>query len=355
MRDMRGIAGLFAVGMLALAGCSGGESGEPSELQVVTESGIAVIGHFGADGEESEDMSGLACDWDSGADEMLCVAIDDESAEARWAVFDGAALTVGDASPLIDGYADSDMPRFDVDSGCPNRDAEAREFDGEGAAYDDGAYYVVGSHGCARGGGEYRPASFFVARLSPEIDAEGGGRIMDIAASANFGMMMAAQTELADYFLQPLNQANGLNIEGLAVHGDRMTFGLRAPVIEGEAFLVDAPIVEIFAAPGTAKANRVTVRRVALGQHAGIRDLAYLPDGRLLILSGPAQEQPVPYRIHLLGDDGELTALTNVTPPRDAKAEAIALVGIEGDSVRLIVMFDSADDGAPRLLRLDLP
>src|SRR3954464_2721240 len=83
-------------------------------------------------------------------------------------------------------------------------------------------------------------------------------------------------------------EPNGLNLEGLAVVGGMLYAGLRAPSLDGSAFIVSTDVEPLFT-PDTPLVPRVIP--LALGRDTGIRDLALLPDGRLLVLAGPAQDQ----------------------------------------------------------------
>lgn len=94
----------------------------------------------------------------------------------------------------------------------------------------------------------------------------------------------------------------GTNIEGIAIIGDRLYAGLRTPTGSSEAFIVSAPVKDLFAlGPDRLKAGVVESFTVDLGTNTGIRDLAALGNNRLLILAGPSVEQAgVEYRLWLL-------------------------------------------------------
>lgn len=90
--------------------------------------------------------------------------------------------------------------------------------------------------------------------------------------------------------------------------------------------------------------------------------MAALPDGRLLVLSGPAQEQKdVPYSIALVtlddvAESGSVQWLARledvVVGGERAKAEAITVLGRDGDVLRLLVLFDGLENGGPREYRI---
>jgi Protein of unknown function (DUF3616) len=84
----------------------------------------------------------------------------------------------------------------------------------------------------------------------------------------------------------------------------------------------------------------------------GIRDLAQLNGGQLLILSGPAQDAPVPFEIHVLDIMAEtstlLGTLDELPDTTGAKAEAISVLSQRGKNVDILVMFDGWSSGGPR-------
>ncbi len=94
-------------------------------------------------------------------------------------------------------------------------------------------------------------------------------------------------------------KSQGTNIEGLAVTGGRLYVGLRTPVDKDAALILSAPVAELFAS-GQQSLNGKSVEPISLklGKMVGIRDLAALQSGGLLILSGPTIEQKdIPYKI----------------------------------------------------------
>ncbi|QLC25830.1 DUF3616 domain-containing protein [Parasphingopyxis algicola] len=331
--------------LTGLAGCGGTPEAAPP-----LETGITVAGHFGEDGAPSEDVSGLACDWQHGAGGMRCLAIEDEGDAAQWASFDGAILAAGRRFGLLGVGQPLGTPPRDI---CSDADPDNRELDGEAAAFDDGVFYVTGSHGCSRNSDELRPASFIVARIAPDDPAgEIVAGTVAIATSHRLSGMLRRDPALARFFGTSLRAGNGLTIEGLAARGDRIVFGLRAPVVDGTAYLFETSATALFSPDIVGPGRAVPI---ALGADAGVRDLAFLPDGRLLILSGPAQDQDVPYRLHLRGADGAAPLLATIDAPRGGKAETMAITGIDGDTVSLLILFDGVADGAPQRLAIRLP
>ncbi|MEI9899794.1 MAG: DUF3616 domain-containing protein [Hyphomicrobium sp.] len=150
--------------------------------------------------------------------------------------------------------------------------------------------------------------------------------------------MLRHASTVSAYFGKDLVDDNGLNIEGLAVQGDQLIIGLRGPSIDGRAFLVRTDIGPLFAGGDGTVAPSSTTIPIAVPEGTGIRDLATLPDGRLLLLLGPAQEQGMPYslaRIELpwspdLGVPIKLETLAELPEIADddtiGKAEAVVVL-----------------------------
>ncbi|WP_009632956.1 DUF3616 domain-containing protein [Synechocystis sp. PCC 7509] len=91
---------------------------------------------------------------------------------------------------------------------------------------------------------------------------------------------------------------NGFDIEGLAVHGDRIFLGLRGPVLRGWAVMLEIEL----------EANGTDLLKLKAGQYKkyfinlnglGIRDLC-LQGEDLLILAGPTMDLDGPVRVYKL-------------------------------------------------------
>ncbi|WP_165420919.1 DUF3616 domain-containing protein [Rhizobium ruizarguesonis] len=87
----------------------------------------------GSDSKKSKDVSGIACAATSGYP-RVCLVADDETQGAQIVILEDGKLIAGDFVRLIDdSFANTPL-----------------ELDGEGVAYADGFYYVIGSHGRPR-------------------------------------------------------------------------------------------------------------------------------------------------------------------------------------------------------------
>ena len=91
---------------------------------------------------------------------------------------------------------------------------------------------------------------------------------------------------------------------------------------------------------------------MALGPDVGIRDLAPLPDGRLLILAGAASGDEIPYRIFVVDPTG--ANLQELVPPQSdqpTRAEGMTVLEATDQEFRLLILFDKANT-APQDVRI---
>ncbi|MBL6458696.1 DUF3616 domain-containing protein [Belnapia sp. T6] len=309
----------------------------------------------------AEDLSGIAClpYGPDGARE--CLVVNDENKGAQHARLVGEVLSSGTPVPLLGDELPKDARGIPPTLACPGGSDDFADLDGEGVAVapggtpESGTFYVVGSHGCSRAKAKGRLSSFLLARV-PFIGGHPGRPELTWRLSA----VLQVNPELAPFFTQPLNEDHqGLNVEGIAAVGGDLLFGLRAPSQGGRAFLIRVPVSTLFAPdqPGNLIAETIPLE---LAEGVGIRDLTALPDGRLLVLAGPAQEQATPYTIWLAelnrasaskpsASLRRLAALRDIEVGQDrAKAEAILFLGEEGGKLRVLLLFDGLANGGPR-------
>lgn len=93
------------------------------------------------------------------------------------------------------------------------------------------------------------------------------------------------------------------------------------------------------------------MNRLKLGNETGIRDLAAV-DGGILILSGPVNDQKVIPAIYFWNDQtDDLRLLAQLEIPeklKEFKAETLLILRDEkGQPFRALVMFDGAENGGP--------
>ena len=312
------------------------------------------------------DLSGIACIPVGQGKAYRCLAVNDETQTAQFATVEDGKIEAGEEIRLIGESPDPETvgprPRSVP---CRRITEDFEEFDGEGVAYAAPYFYVVGSHGCSRKKGKFRLSTFILARI--RVDQE--GRPVDAAGNVLTGSQVheAVETtyrlsdllpraeEAGAYFGEELDEeTKGLNIEGIAVQGENIFLGLRAPSIGGRAFIVHANVDELFKAgrepaPATALVETIPV---ALGPDVGIRDLAPLPDGRLLILAGAAYGDEIPYSIFVVDSTGaNLKELLPQEADRPTRAEGMTVLEATDKEIRLLILFDKADR-APQEVRI---
>jgi Protein of unknown function (DUF3616) len=370
-----------ALATMGLLGCVG--SGAYSQqASPVTLRQMAIEGAFAGKkaGAPATDISGMAC-LPAAATSRTCLLINDENKSAQFATIKDDRMIVGRSVPLIGKAPDSRTLGSPPNETCKEVD-DFEEMDGEGVAYAEPYLYVVGSHGCSRNKGKFRLSSFILARV--RVDGQGqpvnsAGRPL---APENFSEAVETTYRVSDwlkrsgaaagFFAEDLESANGLNIEGVAVQGDTIWFGLRGPIVKspdkpvgdkGSAFLVGGDIADLFkpgAAPSKAELRVIPVALEGLG----IRDLALLPDQRLLVVAGAAHGPEVPFQLLVVdpanGDAKPIGPLAEVKQPvkdkmTTGKAEGVTVLDATADKAQIVILFDGLMDGAPHRSEISIP
>jgi hypothetical protein len=234
--------------------------------------------------------------------------------------------------------------------------------DFEGAGHDDRFFYVVSSRG--RPGLPGQPdTSFLVARFAfdagtppvppPPVPFASGATVGGVQISDRIRTALAAGIPVPGLAGQQLDRTNA-EIEGLAVRERQVRpapertlhLGFRAPVLGGKAFIVSALVDSVFATSGPLNP---TVTALALGNNVGIRDLAAVSDG-LLILAGPGRGLTERTSLfHWNDTTGQLKQLGIIAAPatRNSNAEALVVLQEDPEFIRFLLMFDGVTNGDP--------
>ncbi|WP_161855543.1 DUF3616 domain-containing protein [Bradyrhizobium sp. CCBAU 051011] len=85
-----------------------------------------------------------------------------------------------------------------------------------------------------------------------------------------------------------------MTIEGIAIRDERLSAGLRGPVLDGNRAVVVAVDIDVLFG-GTGTAHRLF--RLSLGDGRGVRNLASFGEW-ILILAGPAADGPGSYAVY---------------------------------------------------------
>jgi hypothetical protein len=326
-------------------------------------------------------ISGMACLEPGGDGLRQCLVINDEERAAQVATLTAQALTPNSDKGLVkfveqDGGIDNvvgTMPQ----PHCPKPDPEkSDELDGEGVAFAEDRFYVAGSHSCSRKKGEFNRSAFLLGRFkiegpdhirgSNQPKIEHTWRLADVLPHITVHMNPEESDAARNIF-----DENQPNVEGIAIVKGRLYAGLRTPYHDGGVSIVSAKVDDLFAEkdkplkPEIVAESRSREILVRLPPDTGIRDLAAMNDGGLLILTGPTLEQPkVDYRLYRLKElnpgvvDPQLLGVLpkEMVPGKDevAKAETVTIVGETKDKATVLILYDNVDEGFPTLHEVPL-
>jgi hypothetical protein len=192
--------------------------------------------------------------------------------------------------------------------------------------------------------------------LVPEVVVDGvRHRAAVLAGRGNLRDLLRDDDHLAPFLAIP-GKDNGLDIEGIAVIGDRVYLGLRGPVLRGWALVLEVrPYVD------PTQPDRLRLRAFPDGapyrKHVldldglGVRDLCPAGDD-LLVLAGPTMDLDGPVRIYrwhgacraeapeIVRADLLTRELELAYGEGDDHAEGLSVIGPPEDC-RLLVVYDS--------------
>jgi Protein of unknown function (DUF3616) len=356
MVPMRSRAHLFALTVLA----SLSTVWLPGDATAQNERVWSVKGKLmGKDNAKSVDVSGIACTSRTGFPRS-CLVIDDNVQSGQLVTVKDRQIVAGKSIPLIDD-------RFE---------GKRLELDGEGVAYSDGFYYVMGSHGHPRDTEGHldlvRDAAKIRAKIAAasqlirlRVDPATGRPLTAIGPTSEVpelvrttklrGLIMADPT-LAPFADKRL-EVNGVTIEGIAIQGDRLLAGFRGPVVNDErAAILSVSLPALFedGAPDP------KLHLLPLGRGRGVRDLAPFADG-LLVLAGPmAHTSDGHYSVYWWDGAGDtprlLKDLARYTEgSMILKPEAILPLDQTITGLRVLILFDGAKEGGPRAIEVAKP
>ncbi|WP_329520585.1 DUF3616 domain-containing protein [Spirillospora sp. NBC_01491] len=156
----------------------------------------------------------------------------------------------------------------------------------------------------------------------PEVVREDGGRTAAVLGGRGDSItdLLGDDPHLAPFLSIP-SKDNGIDIEGVAAHGDRLYIGLRGPVLRGWAVLLEIRPESHLDDPSRLRLAPVGDGGEPYRTHLldlgglGIRDLCPHGDD-LLVLTGPSMDLDGPVRV--------------VRWPEAAKADAACVVPADG-------------------------
>ncbi|HBB32033.1 MAG TPA: DUF3616 domain-containing protein [Cyanobacteria bacterium UBA8803] len=264
------------------------------------------------------------------------------------------------------------------------------EIDIEGMGYANPYLWLTGSHSTKRGKPRGKNRQKDIQRLSkiktdfnryllarlPVVDGElvkscphpaNPDETLTAAClqkTENSNILIEALKEdshLGPFITFPLpSKENGLDIEGLAVHGDRVFLGFRGPVLRGWAIILEIEVAQT--EPGVLTLKEMGTQGRLYNKHfldlngLGVRELCLHGDD-LLILAGPTMHLEGAMRVFRLkrvlehcGDSmsdtesGDLQVLFDLPFILGADhAEGLTLFPCLGQPDAVLVVYDSAD------------
>ncbi|QDU73125.1 hypothetical protein Pan97_00920 [Bremerella volcania] len=247
-------------------------------------------------------------------------------------------------------------------------DDDESEIDIEGLAFSGGRLYVLGSHSKRRAKLDPRSSQKENRKLLKqrdkqpdrqglfEIDYLGVGKFASEVKSCDLLPTLKADKTLSPFLAIP-SKENGIDLEGLAAHGDDLIVGFRGPILrEG---LV--PILKL----DFDKPDDADLLFVHFGGR-GVRDLVRT-SSVYLVLAGPMRDEPISYRIYLWngedatpGHDRDPASVPRLLgevplPHLGAKPEGIGLIEETDAYFDVVLVCDSSPMGSPTVLRIAKP
>ena len=276
------------------------------------------------DVKEDADLSGIAC------------------------LDDGFGLLVTDEGSLVQAFTrdrEARLLRLHAQSVELLRAGE--EADLEGLCCDGTDFYAIGSHASGRKQPDHQPSRHHVYRIRRE-DGELRHEI-----SHGLEPLLVHDGLLGRHYRRRLDATErGVDIEGIAAWPEgRLLIGLRSPSLDGQAYLLSVAVETLFGAKGTCQQ---TAERFALplGEGCGIRDLAALPGG-VLILAGPSTDQDrAAFTLWRWGGRRKAKLVGTFVHAAAAKAEGLLVLEATDDRVEILVLFDGVKGGHPHQFSL---
>ncbi|XUJ34803.1 DUF3616 domain-containing protein [Bradyrhizobium japonicum] len=171
------------------------------------------------------------------------------------------------------------------------------------------------------------------------------------SSSSRLRKVLKNDDDVEAYFNEPLAEG-GVNIEGIAVRNGRMYFGLRGPSVKRRAYVLSVNADALFTKHGDLKPDTASL------------DLGRIPDpgpgrrqGRRVDTRRPTRDEGVPYTVWLWDGSSETAAKPLATldlskVKEGAKAEILLPLEEDATSIRVLVMFDSVENGGARSFKI---
>jgi hypothetical protein len=295
------------------------------------------------DKKEAENISGIAC---SPAPKQTCVVVSDEQTKGRYVRF----ATLGEKTIKPGRTLDLLPPSLGT--------GKETEADTEAAAYASGKFYVIGSHGVAKTNPIYMPERYKLFQFP--VDATNTNQIKSTNALetilASLPELKAAACGRTSTVPCRSLQDGGVNVEGLAIHEEQAWIGLRAPVAAGQGVVIQLSTKHLF----NGDPGQVSLHKLALGKGQGIRDLARVNAG-FLVLTGnstPEEEKPTWPATVIFWSGDQQTTIPIATLSNTAsieKPEALLVLAEDNQNWRVLILGEGKGSIEPQEYLLPKP
>lgn len=212
------------------------------------------------------------------------------------------------------------------------------------------AFYLLGSHSLAR-----KTAKQQLSRCQLfKLPTQGGGRDVRVSGLEKTSLrdLFLRDPFLADALDRPLDLA-GLDLEGVAEKDGVLFIGLRGPLMEGGALVLEADAARLMASPARVEFQ---LHRLQLGPNLGVRELVSIKEG-FLILGGasPTDESADGFFLfHWPGPGAEAARIAAIPNP-PGKAEGLLVLSETAADIEILLFFDGVENGAPTWFKLARP
>jgi hypothetical protein len=295
------------------------------------------------DKKEAENISGIAC---SPAPKQTCVVVSDEQTKGRYVRF----ATLGEKTIKPGRTLELLPPSLGT--------GKETEADTEAAAYASGKFYVIGSHGVAKTNPIYMPERYKLFQFP--VDATNTNQIKSTNALetilASLPELKAAACGRTSTVPCRSLQDGGVNVEGLAIHEEQAWIGLRAPVAAGQGVVIQLSTKHLF----NGDPGQVSLHKLALGKGQGIRDLARVNAG-FLVLTGnstPEEEKPTWPATVIFWSGDQQTTIPIATLSNTAsieKPEALLVLAEDNQNWRVLILGEGKGSIEPQEYLLPKP
>ncbi|MEM7619427.1 MAG: DUF3616 domain-containing protein [Pseudomonadota bacterium] len=305
----------------------------------------SITKNFAKGKKAREGLSGAACAA-KGGEKTGCVIVNDEKNYAQFFTLDqqNRIIKPGKTIRLL-----------------PKKDKNGQvfqEMDAEAASYDNGFFYVTGSHGKSRKKCQTEDARYTILRFpvkqnsgKPTFRKYGRSVSEQIEHSQKLRDIIRKAKHVGGVYADKkcLNEG-GTNIEGLAVVKGEMFLGFRAPSVEGQAVIMQLPVSAVF----DGKTAVPQMHLLKLGPRVGIRDIAKVSGG-LLIVGGATvktDEQDITPSLYFWNlESKKLTKLAELPRSQGAKIETLLVLQDTKTAskikYKILVFYESTANGDP--------